>query len=328
MRRPFEFEAEPFGLDSEFDSEWETFDPEVEDEWYDEMTEASAPSSSSSVVIPAGLKARRCPGGGGTTIDRCKTRHACPKIPDLLCVTAVNNVPFEYVAHLYDKNQKLIKKRIIKHPTSKLFQVVDRVPNRVQQFTPEVGTALIAFLANMSRFGMPVAAILTMGAINCRCMKGTDNLSNHSFGDAIDITGVRWATPGKPQSTLPDTIIHNYNSRDQREKTLIRRINACLRLSFPTVLDYNYKRLPHEDHFHCDMNRKSGRKPRGDSTMSFVQEALTIVLGRNVPITGKFDQATQQALQAFSGLGRPALDNTQQLNQVLEKLFTRVAAGR
>jgi hypothetical protein len=298
MRSPFEFEAEPFELDPEFDSEWELGDSELEEEWYGEMDETS--SSSGASGMPAGIRGRRCPGGGGTTTARCRTSQPCPRIPDLLCVTAVNNLPFEYVADGQGK------KRIVKNRTTGLYQVVDRIPNREQRFIPEVGAALTKFVDNMNRIGMPIAAILTMGSLYCRCTSGTNKLSNHSFGDAIDITGVRWAASGRPQSTLPDTIIHNYNSSDQREKTLIRRINACLRLSFATVLDYNYKRRPHKDHFHCDLNRKHGRNPRGETTMSFVQEALTIVLGRRIPITGKFDQATQQALQTYSAWA-PAL---------------------
>jgi len=321
MRRQFDFEVEPFELEPEFDPELEFFDPELGEEWYGEVTGTSPTSSSTSAAIPSGLKARSCPAGGGTTTARCRTSQPCPRIPDLLCVTAVNNIPFEYVADGEGK------KRIIRNRTNGLSQVVDRIPNREQRFIPEVGTALITFLANMTRFGMPVAAILTMGSLYCRCKSGTNELSNHSYGDAIDITGVRWAVSGRPQSTLADTIIHNYNSSDQREKTLIRRINACLRLSFATVIDYNYRSRPHRDHFHCDMNRKQGR-PRGATTMSFVQEALTIVLGRNIPITGRFDNATQQGLQDFSGVDRQALNNTPQLNQVLDRLFIRIASGR
>ncbi len=44
MRRQFEFEAEPFELDPEFDSEWETFDSELEEEWYGEASHGSAPA--------------------------------------------------------------------------------------------------------------------------------------------------------------------------------------------------------------------------------------------------------------------------------------------
>jgi hypothetical protein len=176
----------------------------------------------------------------------------------------------------------------------------------------------------MRQFGMPIEAILTAGSLYCRCMSHSNTLSNHSFGDAIDIVGVRWPPVGGPTSQLRETIVHNYT--DSAERALLIRINACLRLSFATVIDYH--RADHRDHFHCDMNRGSGRLLRGKSTLTFVQEALSVILGRRVPSTGSFDVATQQALREFSGQGAAMLTNAALLNRVLDELFMRVASGQ
>jgi hypothetical protein len=252
----------------------------------------------------------------------------CPTIRDLLCVTRVMGVPFEYVANGRTKSGKRIK-RIIKSSTRGLFEVVDRVPNWPQRFIPEVGTALSAFLTNMTKFGMPVAGILTMGSYFCRCIKHTKKLSNHSFGDAIDIVGVRWPAATGSSSWLSDTIIHNFNTGDEREMRLVRRINACLRLSFATVLDYNYKPRPHLDHFHCDLrnSRRRDRRPRRPDTLYFVQEALTLMRGRPVPTTGKWDPLTERGLMEFSGASQESLRKEDSLlNRILDDLFTRVAA--
>jgi hypothetical protein len=241
----------------------------------------------------------------------------------------VNRIPFEYVANSETKQGKKII-RIKKNSATGLYEVVDRIPYWEQKFIPEVGAALSTFLANMAKFGMPVAAILTMGSYYCRCISKTNRLSNHSYGDAIDVTGVRWATSGGSVSTLPDTIIHNFNSGDQREMTLVRRINACLRLSFATVLDYNYKPRPHEDHFHCDLNRQRGRPidEKSGSTWYFAQESLSIVLGRRIPQTGRLDAATQQGLKDFAGVSSEVFRNKSLLNRVLDGLYQRVASGR
>jgi hypothetical protein len=103
---------------------------------------------------------------------------------------------------------------------------VDNVPFEYVDFLPSVQTALKQFVANMNRFGMPIEAILTAGSMCCRCITNTDQLSNHSRGDAFDLVGVRWANSGGRE-----TIMHNWNTA---EREVLRRINACLRLSFAT----------------------------------------------------------------------------------------------
>jgi len=122
----------------------------------------------------------------------------------------------------------------------------------------------------VTTFGMPISAIITAGARYCRCVKrphgdcgektpggctGT-HLSNHGFGDAVDIVGVYWKDPAAVKSTLSVTVAHSWaDSGDQGR--LLQRINGALRASFATVFDY--ARSDHRDHFHCDTNRDRGR---------------------------------------------------------------------
>ncbi len=252
--------------------------------------------------------------------DRCKNpgTKPCPSIPSLLTVTEINGIPFEYPN----------KGSIRRNPTTQLYSVSsDRQINRKQQFVPSVRNALSLFVQNMRQFGMPIEAILTAGSLYCRCITGTDNLSNHSFGDAIDIVGVRWAVNQGPTSRVRETIVHNFQDPEQR--ALLRRINACLRLSFATVIDYNYKK-DHQDHFHCDMNRGQGRILTGNTTLVFLREALSHILQSPIspnPKTWKTD--TQKALQIFSSEGSSLFSqaNRQQLSRVVDQLFEQVARG-
>ena len=175
----------------------------------------------------------------------------------------------------------------------------------------------------MQRFGMPIEAILTAGSLYCRCIKGTNTLSNHSFGDAIDIVGVRWAAGQSSLSRSRETIVHNFRNPEQR--VLLRRMNACLRLSFATVIDYNYNSA-HHDHFHCDMNQGKGRILTGKTSMVFLREALMHMLKIAIPAQ---NAQIQKALQTFSGEGSDLFTqaNRQKLNRVLYQLFEQIARG-
>lgn len=247
---------------------------------------------------PAALVSQ--PGG------RCigPTPPVCPSVTGILSLQSIGNIPFEYIASVGDNRSTNLK------------VVTKRLRPRTQRFLPSVRTALTQFADNMNRFGMPIEAILTAGSYCCRCISRTNRLSNHSAGHAFDLVGVRWASSGGRE-----TIVHNWNSS---ERPWLRRINACLRLSFATVLDYYVK--GHQDHFHCDTPGRA-RNPRAPTTLKFAQEALSVVLGRTVPSSGRFDAATQTALIEFAGGTRETLNNSTQLNEILDRLFTRIAAA-
>ncbi|MDQ3654922.1 MAG: penicillin-insensitive murein endopeptidase [Chloroflexota bacterium] len=290
------------------------------------LVAAGAPppgAGSSSPIVPPPIPAPKtdpqvaqaCPEPARLAVDRClhPGTQTCPAIPNLLCLQAIEGVPFEYPMS------------IGRDPGTGLRIVSNRQSSRTQRFVPAVRDNLTRVVADLRRFGLPIEAILTQGSLYCRCTSNTDTLSNHSFGDAIDIAGVRWPTVGGPASRLRETIVHNF--ADQAERALLRRINACLRLSFATVIDYNYN-AAHQDHFHCDTNRGRGRRLRGKTTTLFTQEALSHVLGQPIALTGRFDAATERGLSQFSNRTIAELTDDRVLNEVLDSLYTRIAAGR
>ncbi|HZB43733.1 MAG TPA: extensin family protein, partial [Pyrinomonadaceae bacterium] len=242
--------------------------------------------------------------------DRCTgpVLPTCPPVPDLLCVTSVSGIPFEYVM-----NSGWVVKG-----AGGLYVVKNRSA-RKQNFTPAVAGAVARFISNMASIGMPVEAILTGGSYYCRCISHTNTLSNHSFGDAIDVAGIRWRSPTGSR----ETIVHNY--ANPGERAILRRINACLRLSFANVIDYH--RTDHRDHFHCDTNRGKGRYPKGSTSVVFIKEALNKIMGLGIPETTAYDAATAKGLRDFSGRTADELSNTATLNKVLDDLFARVARG-
>jgi hypothetical protein len=258
------------------------------------------------------------------TTDRCvpATPHPCPPLPTLICASSARGAPFEAASTSLADYQP--------DPRTGLLMLKRRPPRRAsqQRFIPAVMSALESFVDNMRRFGLPIDAILTAGSLNCRCITNKNVLSNHSFGDAFDVVGVRWPAGGASPSRLLETVVRNF--RDMAgERILLRRINACLRLSFAVVIDYHHR--DHDDHFHCDMNRGRGRILQGATTVKFVQEALENVLGRPFPLTGRFDATTEAGLREFAHLpaGTVLAGNRAGLGRALDQLFTFVAsAGR
>jgi hypothetical protein len=279
----------------------------------DEDDDPSPPS-----VLPGmGEAPAACPARGHTTRKRCVSpqERPCPDVPDLVCVSGVRATPFEYV------------QRLVRDPVTGLFQMTPARPRSAYraQVTPPVVRALEAFVDNMRIFGLPIEAILSMGSYTCRCISRTDHLSNHSRGDAFDVAGVRWRSDGPRPSRLSETIVENHI--DAGERVLLRRINACLRLSFARVIDYHDS--DHHDHFHCDMNRGQGRVLTEATTMRFVQESLEHVFNRPFLRTGRPDGPTLAGLREFGRLPAGAPLHGITLSSVLDSLFRFMAsAGR
>ena len=254
----------------------------------------------------------------------CATQIFCDPVPDRLKVTAVAGVPFEYVAG----------DGMIDCPRgSALCRIASSQQNRAQLFKPGVLAALTVFLIAMKNAGMSAGAILTGGSHVCRCVKGratkTNTLSDHARAEAIDIHGIRWGSAG-PSSTLGYTLLLN-RQRDPADAVLLRRINACLRLGFPRVLDYHFNRA-HEDHFHCDLNQ-GGQMSLGFATWGFVQE----VLGLPVDSARAWKRRQHRRASYARIIERlrlrpgatPGFDrNVEGIRHALRALFLDVASGR
>jgi Extensin-like protein C-terminus len=264
-----------------------------------------------------------CPEPRRTATERCISPQPCEAIPDLMCVRNIDGIGFE----------RVLKGGVTRDSATGMEVVTPqgRKVGEIQKMVPRAIDALERFVRNMTRFGMPIEAILTAGSLNCRCSfdgqgRPTNNLSDHSRGEAVDITGVRWRLPTSPRRAsldppgrLRETIVHNFNNKDRSERTFLRRIDACLRLSFPNVIDYHNRF--HRDHFHGDFSTGPSAQ---ENTIRFTQEILGSLRNRPVAITGKLDVPTRTALQESFGWNRdPAT-----LRSVLELLFTGVASGR
>lgn len=101
--------------------------------------------------------------------------------------------------------------------------------------------------AAMEIFGSPLARIDTYGSFSCRNIAGTRRLSQHAFGNAIDISGFRL------EDGRVITVLAHWDAGG-REERFLRRVHegACGVFSVTLGPDYNDA---HADHFHMDMGR-------------------------------------------------------------------------
>jgi len=80
-------------------------------------------------------------------------------------------------------------------------------------------------------------------------------------------------------------------------------IEAILRRHFGTVLGWTYN-VKHEDHWHCDNGTVPGLRlsdlsgKSRNSKVSFIQDALTTVFGKQLAFDGRWGRQTEKALQA------------------------------
>jgi len=100
----------------------------------------------------------------------------------------------------------------------------------------------------MARFGQPVTQIDSMGAYACRAIDGhrSNRLSEHSFGNAVDIGAFHFADGRRL------TIEKGWTRGDAQQKAFLREVQAGACTIFTTVLapgsDAN-----HHNHIHLDL---------------------------------------------------------------------------
>jgi hypothetical protein len=101
--------------------------------------------------------------------------------------------------------------------------------------------------AALAWFGQPVVEINQLDAYSCRTVNDAwgENLSEHAFGNAIDIAGV----------TLADgrviTVKRDFLRGDARARGFLHEIFAAACGQFKTALGPGYPQ--HDDHFHLDL---------------------------------------------------------------------------
>jgi len=101
--------------------------------------------------------------------------------------------------------------------------------------------------AALAWFGEPVVAVTDFGAYSCRPVDDIrgNQLSEHSFGNAVDISGFRL------MDGTPITVKHDWYMGSDAERGFLREILSAACERFKTVLGPGAKY--HNDHFHLDL---------------------------------------------------------------------------
>ena len=99
-----------------------------------------------------------------------------------------------------------------------------------------------------ARFGQTVTQIDTMGSYSCRAMNGVagSHISEHAFGNAIDIAGFRLSDGRRI------TVVHDWTQGDDQSQAFLRDVHAGACNTFTTVLGPGYNAF-HYNHIHVDL---------------------------------------------------------------------------
>lgn len=99
-----------------------------------------------------------------------------------------------------------------------------------------------------AHFGQRVVEIIAMGTYSCRSINNQPGagLSEHSFGNAIDIGGFRLADGREI------TIVRDWTRGDQQTQAFLRELHSSACNNFTTVLGPGYN-IFHYNHFHLDL---------------------------------------------------------------------------
>ena len=104
-----------------------------------------------------------------------------------------------------------------------------------------------------ARFGQNVAQIDTMGSYSCRAINGQagGRISEHAFGNALDIAGFRLADGRRI------TVVHDWTQGDDQSQAFLRDVHAGACNTFTTVLGPGYN-IFHYNHIHVDLAMHGG----------------------------------------------------------------------
>ncbi len=108
-----------------------------------------------------------------------------------------------------------------------------------------------------ARFGSSVSGIDTMGSYSCRGMNGQAgaSISEHAFGNALDIGGFRLADGRRI------TVVRDWTRGDEQAQAFLRDVHAGACDSFTTVLGPGSNAF-HYNHIHVDL-AVHGRSSQG-----------------------------------------------------------------
>jgi hypothetical protein len=107
----------------------------------------------------------------------------------------------------------------------------------------------IAQPAAQAWFNEPIVEVRQLSSYSCRRIGGSGNMSEHGFGNALDVAGFTFA------SGRIVTVKHGWRG-DPEERGFLRQIHAGACEVFTTVLGPGYD-AAHHDHFHFDLARRN-----------------------------------------------------------------------
>ena len=95
--------------------------------------------------------------------------------------------------------------------------------------------------------GSPLARVETMGSYTCRNVAGTDHLSAHASGNAIDVSGFVLADGRRI------TVLGDWNAGDPNTRAFLQTVHLSACKRFGTVLGPSYNSA-HHNHFHVEVS--------------------------------------------------------------------------
>jgi len=162
-------------------------------------------------------------------------------------------------------------------------------PNVVLKGTPKLKGILDTWGLTLQQYDIPVKYILTGGLYVKRNQRGSNRLSKHALGIAIDVDGVIFEDERKFMTTDAEKDWPTYLA-----------IEATLRMRFGVVLNRDYNRL-HNDHWHCDLSRSVEFSERSRSQTLFIQRAIREFWDGNLKVDGRFGPKTRAAMDSICG---------------------------
>ncbi len=128
-------------------------------------------------------------------------------------------------------------------------------------------------------FGEPVVAIRQIASYGCRGRNGSRRgpLSEHSFGNALDVAGFRLA------SGREVTVLQGWWRGSPRDRAFLQMVFAGACAEFYTVLGPGSD-VHHSNHFHLDLLRTNARGGRHFCQPRPVSGAYANLPGRDQPV--------------------------------------------
>lgn len=131
-------------------------------------------------------------------------------------------------------------------------------PSDIDNVAPSLKPELAAFLDDARRRSH-LTGIDHLGVFNDRPMRQSQTaLSAHAFGQAIDISGFRFADGSH-------VMVKDHT--DARDLPKIEEMEALLKKHFDIVVDWRDDPLRHQTHFHCEVRGPRPTTPREPSSL-------------------------------------------------------------